>query len=479
MMAIMDVASGAIQRITAQYGKKVRRDVIRQEITRNAPVTITGERYRAGFALDDIMPQENSGKTYYIAGHGSGHKMEGVLSPVYIHALWLDCGGDEGILWLSADIVGLTNVEVERIRAKISGSKIIKGCRSVNVSCTHSHSGIDTVGYWGKLHLSIPSDGKDPAYMDQLFEKALRTAEAAYLTRRPGRLFMGQAPIPDGLYAKRPFTDRHEILYRLRFHPDDNGREIHIINVGAHPNSLGGSNRLLSGEYPYYMREEIYRQTGAQVFFGVGAIGGMDAADLDGKDPVDTIKRQGKLFAEASLSIREERELAPRIRFLRRQFYLPVDNNVLAFLAILGTMSFRPFPDDTSKTGIAMKTEMTYLTFGDQKILLLPGESFIATVYGGYRSAAESATGKGPEVNAPPLAELAKDPDLVVFGVTNDMTGYSVEPNEFILHLTQPYLNTTRDRFNERHYHETNSMGPQTQPIIAKTFAEVLEDFGE
>ena len=31
-------------------------------------------------------------KTYYIAGHGSGHKMEGVLSPVYIHALWLDCG---------------------------------------------------------------------------------------------------------------------------------------------------------------------------------------------------------------------------------------------------------------------------------------------------------------------------------------------------------------------------------------------------
>ena len=67
----------------------------------------------------------------------------------------------------------------------------------------------------------------------------------------------------------------------------------------------------------------------------------------------------------------------------------------------------------------------------------------------------------------------------MVFGVTNDMTGYSVEPNEFILHLTQPYLNTTRDRFNERHYHETNSMGPQTQPIIAKTFAEVLEDFGE
>ena len=477
-MAILDVASSAIQKITARYGKKVHRDVIRQDIVRNGPITLEGPRFRAGFALDDIMPPENDGKTYYIAGHGSGHKMKGVLSPVYIHALWLDCGTDEGILWLSADIVGLTNVEVEVIRNRISSSKIIKGCRSVNVSCTHSHSGIDTVGYWGKPYASIPTNGKDAAYMEQLFEKAVRTAELAFLTRRPGMLFTGKAPIQDGLYAKRPFTDRHEVLYRLRFHPDDGSRDIYIINVGAHPNSLGGDNRMLSGEYPYYMREEIKKKIGADVLFGIGAIGGMDASDMGGKDPVDTVKKQGRFYADAALSITDETALEPKIRFLRRQFYLPVDNNVLAFLAILGTMSFRPFPDDASKTGIAMKTEMTYLTIGTQKILFLPGESFVSTVYGGYRSAADSATGKGPEVNAPPLCEIAGDRDLIVFGVTNDMTGYSVEPNEFVLHPTQPYLDTTRDRFDERHYHETNSMGPNTQIVIAKTFAEVVEDFG-
>ncbi|MBR5409984.1 MAG: hypothetical protein IK104_04865 [Clostridia bacterium] len=477
-MAIMDVASSAIQKVTARYGKKVRRDVIRQDIARNGPLTIAGECYRVGFAMDDIMPPENSGKTYYIAGHGSGHKMEGVLTPAYIHALWVDCGGSDGMLWLSADIVGLTNVEVERIRAKIAGSKIIKGCRSVNVSCTHSHSGLDTVGYWGKPFLSIPSDGKDPEYMEMLFEKALRTAEVAFLTRRPGVLYAGQAPIPGGLKCKRPFTDRHEVLYRLRFHPDDGSRDVFIVNVGAHPNSLGGNNRMLSGEFPYYMREEIKKLIGADVFFGIGAIGGMDAADLDGKDPVDTIKKQGKFYADAAVSITDERELKPEIRFLRRQFYLPVDNNVLLFLAMLGTMSFRPFPDDRSATGVAMKTEMTYMTFGDQKILLLPGECFVTTVYGGYRSAEESATGLGPEVNAQPLAEIAGDPDLIVFGVTNDMTGYSVDRNEFILHPTEPYLETARDRFDERHYHETNSMGPETQRAIADAFAEVVEDFG-
>jgi hypothetical protein len=58
------------------------------------------------------------------------------------------------------------------------------------------------------------------------------------------------------------------------------------------------------------------------------------------------------------------------------------------------------------------------------------------------------------------------------------MTGYSVDRNEFILHPTEPYLETAHDRFDERHYHETNSMGPETQRAIADAFAEVVEDFG-
>ncbi|MBR0135380.1 MAG: hypothetical protein IJM18_04205, partial [Clostridia bacterium] len=166
------------------------------------------------------------------------------------------------------------------------------------------------------------------------------------------------------------------------------------------------------------------------------------------------------------------------IKFLKRSFYLPVDNNVLAFLAIIGTMSFNPFPDETSETGLATKTEMTYMTLGDQKLLFLPGENFVSTVYGGYADKETSATGQGEEVNPPALAEIADDDGIIVYGNTNDMTGYCVEKNNFILNPTQPYLNTARDRFDEKHYHETNSMGPRTQEVIAGTFKEVVEDFG-
>ena len=472
---IMDMASKAVRTVSAAYGTKIQKEVIKQTLERNGPVTITGGGWRLGFAKDEIMPDMNTGKTYYIAGHGSGHKMEGVLTPVYIHAVWLDCGGKEGILWLSADIVGMTNTEVEVIRARISSSKVIKGCRAVNFSCTHSHSGIDTVGYWGKPFLSIPANGKDPDYMELIYQKALLVSESAYLTRRPGALYSGRAAIPGGLHSLRPFTDKHEYLTRLRFVPADGGRETWLINVGAHPNSLGGGNRLLSGEYPYYLQVELRDQ--ADVFFGIGAIGGMDAAMLDEKDPQNCIKLQGKLYAGATAGITEEAPLEPRIKFLRRRFYLPVDNNVLAFLAIRGTMSFHPYPDKSAATGLCMMTELTLMTLGEQKILLLPGENFISTVFGGYHDAAHSPTGEGPEVNARPLAEIVNDENLIVYGVTNDMTGYCLEKNVFVLNPTQPYLNTATDRFGNRHYHETNSMGPRTHEVIARTLAEVVEDF--
>ncbi|MBQ7637488.1 MAG: hypothetical protein IJS90_01130 [Clostridia bacterium] len=477
-MDIMDLASKAVRKVSGAYGKKIQKTVVKQTIERNPPVTISGEAYRLGFASDDIVPELRADKTYYIAGHGSGHKMEGVKTPVYISAVWLDCGKNEGIIWLSADIVGLTNTEVEIIRNRVKSSRVIKGCKSVNFSCTHSHSGIDTVGYWGKPVLSIPLNGKDPEYMEMLFEKAKKVSEEAFLAKKEGKLYSGTAPIPDGLFAKRPFPDKHEVLSRLRFVPADGSNETWLINVGAHPNTLGGDNRMLSGEYPYYLREEIAQRTGANVHFGIGALGGMDAAQLDNEDLWNSIMLQGKMFADAAISIEKEKELKPVIKFLKRSFYLPVDNNVLAFLAIIGTMSFNPFPDETSETGLATKTEMTYMTLGDQKLLFLPGENFVSTVYGGYADKETSATGQGEEVNPPALAEIADDDGIIVYGNTNDMTGYCVEKNNFILNPTQPYLNTARDRFDEKHYHETNSMGPRTQEVIAGTFKEVVEDFG-
>lgn len=477
-MDILDLASKGIVAITKNFGKKVRSQGAAPAVMQEKPVCISGSGYRVGFATAEIMPDTSSGKTYWIAGHGSGHRMEGVLSPVYVTAVWLDCGNDEGMLWLGADIVGLTRVEVNIIREMLMSSGAVKGCKCINISCTHSHSGIDTIGYWGKPNLiKIPSDGKDAAYMDMLMKAAVKVSREAFAARKPGRLFTGSTVIKDGLYCKRDFIDKHEVLSRLRFVPQDGSADVWILNFGGHPNSLGGSNRLLSGEYPYFMRENIRSATGANVLFGVGPLGGMDAAKLDENDPVNCVRLQGKMVADAAVAIDNDTELKPEMKILQQPFYLPISNYVLTLLATRGVMSFKAYPCDKSDIGIAMLSEMTYMSIGGQKILLLPGENFVSTVFGSYNPAETSATGKGPEINPAPLAEISGDRSMIVFGVSNDMTGYVVPPNDFVLNPTQPYLNGTKDRFGKNHYHETNSMGILTQQTIADTFAAVVKSF--
>lgn len=476
-MDIMDIVAKGLFKITKSYGKKIARKKTAPEIKDVKPTVISGSTYRAGYAKSEIMPDLNSGKTYYIAGHGSGHVMDGVITPVYTSAVWLDCGDDKGIIWISADIIGLTHIEGDVVREKIKASGIVPEDTLVNISCTHSHSGVDTIGYWGKPTLSIPSNGKDADYMKMLLSTMADVAIKAYQNRKEGKLYSGSVKVENGLHGKRPFVDRHEVLSRIRFAPNDGSKEIWMMNFGGHPNTLGGQNRKLSGEYPYFMREKIAETSNADVLYGIGPIGGMDAAQLDPKDKLHCVQLQGEMLADAALKIENEKELKPQIKYIRQPFYLPVSNYVLVFLAMRKVMSCNPYPNPDSTIGLALLTDITYMTFGDQKILLLPGENFVSTVFGGYNPAETSATGKGGEVNPLPLAEIAGDRDMIVYGVSNDMTGYVVPENDFILNKTQAYLNVAKNRFGNKHYHETNAMGPNAQRIIADTFTKVIKNF--
>ena len=476
-MDIMDIVAKGIFKITKSYGKKIAKKKTAPVIEDVMPTVISGNTYRAGYSKAEIMPDLNSGKTYYIAGHGSGHVMDGVISPIYTSAVWLDCGEDKGIIWISADIIGLTHIEGDIVREKIKAAGIVPEGTLVNISCTHSHSGVDTIGYWGKPTFSIPSDGKDPDYMNMLLTTMADVAAKAYQDRKEGKLYSGSVVVKDGLHSKRKFVDKHEVLSRIRFAPNDGGKEIWIMNFGGHPNSLGGKNRKLSGEYPYFMREEIAKTSNAEVLFGIGPIGGMDAAQLDWEDKLHCVQLQGKMLADAVLKIDNEKELEPQIKYICQPFYLPVSNYVLVFLAMRKVMSCNPYPNPDSTLGLALLTDMTYMTFGDQKILLLPGENFVSTVFGSYNPAETSATGEGEDSNPLPLVEIADDRNMIVYGVSNDMTGYVVPENDFILNKTQAYLNVAKDRFGDKHYHETNGMGPNAQRIIADTFAKVIKNF--
>lgn len=471
-MGVNEFAAKAVRKIGKMSAKKlVKKGVKAEPLPRPAPSVVKGESYVCGYAVREVMPADIKAKKYWIAGHGMGHVIESVHDPVTVSAMWIGADDNGGYIHISADIIGLTNFELNLVRDELKSFMADSKCLNVFVSCTHSHAGFDTVGYWGQL-MKLQS-GKDPEYMDLLLKSLREVAVEAFNNRKAGKLYIGTVHVPEAQFCKREPDAMHDVLTRTRFVPADGSTETWFLNYAAHPNTLGGGNRECGADYPYWLRKTINDSQKVNVLFGVGAIGAVDPGNFC-EDKPERTRIQGETLGKAALSIDNDKEMPVEITVLQQKYYSPVDNGLLALMATIKACSSQRYPCDKGDLGLALLTEMAYIKLGTQQILLLPGEPFPEVVYGGAAPAEKSATGKGIEINPTPLIDIVGDKDLLVYCVTNDMTGYCVTPNDFVLHKTQPYIEQGRDVFDRRHYHETNSLGYLTNETIAENVADIM-----
>ena len=412
-----------------------------------------------------------------MAGYGENKPIQGVLDAPHTHAVWIDDNsGHGGIVLISIDDVGMLSNDVNRIRARLSEFCKLTGCRSINIVSTHNHAGIDTMGIWGPLPLS----GKDSKYMELVFSQTVKAVNEAYNSRKKGQLYLGKIEVPDMQEDIRTPIVYSKTLTRLRFVPDDGSKDTYIVNFASHSESLQGCNKLVSADFPCYLRERIYEKTGCETLYCVGAIGGMISMDIpneqeirdNGSDFSESTKAIGRKLGDYALAVENETLLKPRIGCLRQEVYFKAENTILLLatkIGILDATDFR-FPD---RSGFALKSEISYIEIDSLKILLLPCEIFPELVYGGYLSAEESGTGFGAQVNPIPLQEIVGD-DVMIIGLANDELGYVLPPNDFVLHAEAPYFEICRDLHGRRHYEETNSLGPETSAKIAQTVTEII-----
>jgi hypothetical protein len=246
------------------------------------------------------------------------------------------------------------------------------------------------------------------------------------------------------------------------------------MNFAAHPNTLGGGNRDVSADYPYWLRKTINDTKTVNVLFGAGAIGAVDPGDFC-DDVVERTRIQGETLGKAALTIDNDKEMPVEITVLQHKYFSPVDNGLLALMVTIGAVSGQRYASDKGEIGLSLLTEMTYIKLGTQQIILLPGEPFPEVIYGGAAEADKSATGKGTDINPTPVIDVVGDKELLVYAVSNDMTGYCVPPNDYILHPTQAYIEQGRDIHDRRHYHETNSLGYLTNETIVENVAEMMK----
>ncbi|NLA77189.1 MAG: hypothetical protein GX851_05085 [Clostridiales bacterium] len=274
-------------------------------------------KWSLGYAQAVTVPSDISDKPYCIAGNirPPANYAKGVLNETRVRAIALDDGSGRGTnLFAVIDCIGLSNYYIRKIRWMLGDYAAEKNISTVNISSTHSHSAVDTMGIWGPLPVlrnnrRALKKGKgtmlssiDEEYMEFLCERTAQCLRDACEDMKPGKLYEAKIGhntkvnitkenrdsmsvedkgIDRWVWDRRAPVDCSAQLLRLRFVPDDKScRETMIINMAAHPYidamkiSGKGNGDMISGDYVCHMGE-YFEKSGYNFLFFNGAVAGV------------------------------------------------------------------------------------------------------------------------------------------------------------------------------------------------------------
>ncbi len=263
-----------------------------------------------GYSQKSILPDDILTKEYCIGGvtRLPARFPKGVLDDIRVRAICL--GTTEGALTVFAavDCIGLSNRCIKIIRQRLADFMKENNVASVNISSTHTHSSIDTMGIWGRIievfrnnrKVLIKGEGElmdscNREYMEFLYSRVIEAIKEAVGCKEEGKLFkayMGSSSensvaenaslkergIKGYVWDRREPNDCSCQLLRLRFVPDNKAKkETVLVNFSAHPyiNSMSepgkGTGENISGDFVYSLCEYL-ESAGKNAIFFNGAV---------------------------------------------------------------------------------------------------------------------------------------------------------------------------------------------------------------
>lgn len=263
-----------------------------------------------GYSQKSILPDDILTKEYCIGGvtRLPARFPTGVLDDIRVRAICLGTTEGELSVFAAVDCIGLSNRCISIIRQRLADFMVENNVASINVSSTHTHSSIDTMGIWGRIvevfrnnrKVLIKGEGElmdscNQEYMEFLYSKVTEAIKEAVANKQEGKLFkayMGnssESSVADDASLKERgikgyVWDRREPkdcscqLLRLRFVPDDkNEKETVLVNFSAHPyiNSMSeegkGTGENISGDFVYSLCDYLEKAGKNAIFFN-GAV---------------------------------------------------------------------------------------------------------------------------------------------------------------------------------------------------------------
>ncbi|MFN2232362.1 MAG: hypothetical protein ACK2VA_21535 [Anaerolineae bacterium] len=395
----------------------------------------------AGAAVRTITPDHDAGPVY-LAGFQANRPATGVHDDLHVRALALRVGEDTPPFLLAVcDLIGLLHADVKNIRQAAAEGGLDP--TALVVTCTHVHSGPDTIGMWGRSRLR---SGVDPDYVAYVQCQVVDALAAAVRDVRPAHLCAGKTQMTAWLKnAREPgIVDREmSVLQAL---DEDNEPIFTLINLACHPEVMFGENTQVTADYAGAACQALEAEAGGTAVFASADIGGMMTPDVaQGDRTFETVERMGRDVAAAALSALAHAEpVAPAAaRFIRREVRVPLDNPLFKRAISIGVLSRLGLDSDG-----CVVTEVSLLDLGPARLITVPGELL-------------------PEPGMHLRAALGV-PYRFLIGLADDELGYLL-PSHAYIYPPNPLCPGD-------HYEETMSVSRYALPLLAEAWLALLAD---
>lgn len=445
-----------------------------------------------GYGKASILPEDFGEKSYakgayipYVYGNEMYKDDDGNYEDLMSRVIVMNDGSGRGnVVFISVDAMGLANSDVRLIREALKDIAEENNIVSINVTCTHIHTGIDSQGVWtdpiGCLVNNVISDnvkyGVPREFIDSLIDGSKKAVEEALSDMTTGKMYYSSINLEDYLFDRTAPIVYDPNLYKLEFVPFSSEKTPTIVaTYGCHPESASFDwnqdesdplklDRKFSADFIWYT-EKVINDAGFNFIFIQGNVSTVSSSrhysndELDGSahdgamrygyeigyillgmsmntaerialnertgDRLDVEKYQGNegytVWYDGLPTVSIE-EVKPVLNIKSKQFTVQIENNIVGLLGKTSIADNLVLKD--VKNNYYTVSEVGYLEIGDSvKVYMSPGETFGELLFGGNGA-------KGFPML--PIREYTGE-DIIIMDLMNDAAGYVANEANYVM----------------------------------------------
>jgi len=210
-----------------------------------------------GYGKASVIPEDFGDKQYakgayipYIFGNDMYTDEDGNKEDLMVRAVVMNDGSGRGnVVFIALDAMGFANADVRTVREALKDIAKENNIVSINVSCTHIHTGIDSQGVWtdpvGCIINNIFSPitgyvkkGVERSFIESVAEGSKKAVEDALADMTTGKLYYSEFNAENYVYDRTAPIALDTNMYKLEFAPSDENKTPTIIaTFGCHPES--------------------------------------------------------------------------------------------------------------------------------------------------------------------------------------------------------------------------------------------------